>query len=60
MFEELGFSKRQAEYRGRLMVAYLMGESSTNLKSVKNWKDIIRDEYELMTSGIEPVPDAIA
>ena len=50
MFEQAGFSSRQAKVRGRMMVAYLMGESSTNLKKSRNWKKIIRDEFLILTA----------
>lgn len=50
IFGQAGFSKRQAKIRGRLMVAYLMGESSTNLKKNRNWKKIIRDEFVVLTA----------
>ena len=48
MFEQAGFSKAQAAVRGRLMVAYLMGESSTSLKSNANWRTIIKREFEVL------------
>ncbi|MGI9366839.1 MAG: TetR/AcrR family transcriptional regulator [Rhizobiaceae bacterium] len=48
MFEQAGFSKAQASVRGRLMVAYLMGESSHNLKLNPSWRTIIRKEYEVL------------
>lgn len=38
MFEEAGFADRQAGMRGRLMVAYLTGESMTDLKSTADWR----------------------
>ena len=49
MFRQAGFGKRQAEIRGRLMVAYLMGESSTMLKANARWKTIVKDEFEVLT-----------
>ena len=49
MFRQCGFSHRQAAIRGRLMVAYLMGESATDLKSDANWKAGIRAKHKLMT-----------
>lgn len=48
MFHKIGFSRRQAAIRGRLMVAYLMGESSTLLKSKSRWKAIIKKEFEIL------------
>jgi len=53
MFKEAGFPDRQAAIRGRLMVAYLMGESSTSLKSNDNWQDIIRDEFEVLVRSMD-------
>jgi AcrR family transcriptional regulator len=50
MFERAGYSKRQAGIRGRLMVAYLMGESATDLKSAANWKAGIRAKYKVLTN----------
>ena len=52
MFKKAGFSDRQAAVRGRLMVAYLMGESSTSLKSNTKWKDIVRKEFEVLIRPI--------
>jgi AcrR family transcriptional regulator len=49
MFKQCGFSDWQAKIRGRLMVAYLMGESATDLKSDANWKAGIRAKHKLMT-----------
>ncbi|MGI9374025.1 MAG: TetR/AcrR family transcriptional regulator [Hyphomicrobiales bacterium] len=48
MFKKVGFSRRQAAIRGRLMVAYLMGESSTMLKSNRRWKSIVKEEFEVL------------
>ena len=48
MFKQCGFSNRQAATRGRMMVAYLMGESATNLKSDPNWKVGIREKYKIL------------
>ncbi|MGI9373220.1 MAG: TetR/AcrR family transcriptional regulator [Hyphomicrobiales bacterium] len=52
MFRQLGFGRRQAAIRGRLMVAYLMGESSTLLKARSNWKKIIQDEFEVLIAPL--------
>jgi AcrR family transcriptional regulator len=48
MFKQAGFSNRQAAIRGRLMVGYLMGESSVSLKSNSKWKNIIGEEFEVL------------
>ena len=52
MFKQAGFTDKQARIRGRMMVAYLMGESTHDLKSNRNWKSIIREEFELITSKV--------
>ena len=49
MFRQCGFSQRQATNRGRLMVAYLMGESATNLKTDPKWKSRIKEMYKVLT-----------
>ena len=55
MFQQVGFDKRQAAIRGRLMVAYLMGESSAMLKSNSRWKAIVKDEFNvLLDAGSKP------
>jgi len=50
MFKQCGFSDRQAAIRGRLMVAYLMGETAADLKSNRNWKTMIREKHEVLTN----------
>ena len=50
MFKQSGFSNQQASIRGRLMVAYLMGESATDLKSDANWKARIGEKHKLLTN----------
>ena len=50
MFKQSGFSGKQAGIRGRLLVAYLMGESATDLKSNKNWKARIREKHKILTN----------
>ncbi len=50
MFEQSGFSGRQAGIRGRLLVAYLMGESATDLKSDGNWKAKIGEKHKILIS----------
>ena len=46
----IGFSDRQARIRGRMMVAYLMGESATDLKSDPKWRAGIREKHKILTS----------
>jgi AcrR family transcriptional regulator len=48
MFKQAGFPDRQARVRGRLMVAYLMGESATDLKSNPKWKTEIREMHKIL------------
>ena len=48
LFRQSGFSAKQAGIRGRLLVAYLMGESATDLKSNKNWKARIREKHKIL------------
>jgi AcrR family transcriptional regulator len=48
MFKQCGFSNRQAATRGRMMVAYLMGESATDLKSDTKWKAGIREKHKIL------------
>ena len=50
MFKQSGFSDKQAGIRGRLMVAYLMGETAADLKSDANRKAMIREKYKVLTS----------
>ena len=50
MFRQGGFEKRQAEIRGRLMVAYLMGESATMLKANTRWRKVIQDEFDVLVA----------
>ena len=50
MFRQCGFPDRQAKVRGRLMVAYLMGESAADLKSNRKWGAIVREEFRLLTN----------
>ncbi len=60
MFRQAGFAGRDARARGRLMVAYLMGEPSANLKSNRRWKSIIRDEFNVLTSRpLKPASGAV-
>ncbi|MGI9482550.1 MAG: TetR/AcrR family transcriptional regulator [Hyphomicrobiales bacterium] len=53
MFRQAGFNTRQAAVRGRLMVTYLMGESSISLKSNRKWRSIVRDEFDVLIRPAE-------
>jgi AcrR family transcriptional regulator len=48
MFKEAGFGKTQAEARGRLMVAYMMGESTLISDSPEKRKKLLRVKYEIL------------
>ncbi len=48
MFKQVGLSDRQAATRGSLMVAYLMGESSTDLKMKRNWKAAMTEQFKVL------------
>ena len=50
MFVEAGFSKTQAEARGRLMVIYMMGESTLIPDTSGKRKRLLRLKYEIITS----------
>ncbi|MEP4767506.1 MAG: TetR/AcrR family transcriptional regulator [Roseibium sp.] len=50
MFEQVGFEQAEAALRGRLLVAYLMGESSTNLKTHKTWEKVLKQQLQILTA----------
>ena len=50
MFLEAGFNKTQAEARGRLMVAYMMGESTLIPDSPRKRKRLLRLKFEILTN----------
>lgn len=49
MFRQAGFSKAQAEARGRLMVVYMMGESTLVPDPPDKRKKQLRLKYEILT-----------
>lgn len=51
MFQTAGFGSRQASVRGRLMVAYLMGESATLLKTNSKWRHVVREVFEVLVGS---------
>ena len=51
MFREAGFSKSQAEARGRLMVVYMMGESTLIPDAPGKRKELLGLKYEILTSS---------
>lgn len=52
MFMEAGFSETQAEARGRLMVTYMMGESTLVPDGPIKRKKMLRLKYEILTDLI--------
>ena len=50
MFEQVGFSAIQAETRGRMMVVYMMGESTLITDSVSVRRKRLRLKYEILLS----------
>jgi len=51
MFKEAGFSKTQAEIRGRMMVVYMMGESNLISGKPEKRKKQLRLKFEILTSS---------
>ncbi len=49
MFMQTGFSESQAEARGRLMVVYMMGESTLIPDPPDERKKLLRSQYALLT-----------
>jgi len=50
MFSEAGFSPEQAEIRGRMMVIYMMGESTLMPESMAKRKELIRLKHAILTA----------
>ena len=48
MFEQVGFSKTQAEARGRMMVVYMMGESTLIPDAPGKRKKLLKLKYEIL------------
>jgi hypothetical protein len=51
MFKQAGFSKTQAEIRGRMMVVYMMGESSLVPGKPEKRKKQLRLKFEILTNS---------
>jgi len=51
MFMEAGFSEIQAEARGRLMVVYMMGESTLLPDAFNKRKKMIKLKYEILANS---------
>ena len=50
MFEQAGFSKAEAESRGRMMVVYMMGESTLIPGSLSRRKNNLKKQHEILTN----------
>ena len=50
MFSEAGFSREQAEIRGRMMVIYMMGESTLIPDSMAKRKEFIKLKHAILTA----------
>jgi len=57
MFAEAGFSKEQAKARGRMMVVYLMGESSLVPRSMSEPMQAVRHVHAVLTAP-DPLGDS--
>ena len=51
MFEQVGFSKTQAEARGRMMVVYMMGESTLISDAPVKRKKQLKLKYEILINS---------
>ena len=51
MFSEAGFSKEQAQIRGRMMVVYMMGESTLVRDSTAKRKKLLRAKHAILTAA---------
>jgi AcrR family transcriptional regulator len=51
MFQEAGFSKIEAEARGRLMVVYMMGESTLIPDTLDKRRQGLKLKHEILTSS---------
>ena len=49
MFKQAGFSKNQAEVRGRMMVVYMMGESTLVSDTLEKRKQQLRAKFNILT-----------
>ena len=52
MFSEAGFSREQAEVRGRMMVIYMMGESTLIPESMARRKELIKLKHAILTAPV--------
>ncbi len=49
-FSQASFSAAAATQRGRMMVAYLIGYSATDLQRKKNWHDLLKTQFQFLMS----------
>ena len=52
MFKEAGFDAVQAEARGRMMVVYMMGESTLIPDAPDKRKELLRVKYEILVNAV--------
>ena len=50
MYSEAGFSRKKAEIRGRMMVIYMMGESTLIPNSMAKRKEFIKLKHTILTA----------
>lgn len=50
MFTQAGFSRKQAEIRGRMMVIYMMGETTLIPESMAKRKELIKLKHAILTA----------
>lgn len=53
LFREAGFSRREAESRGRMLVVYMMGEANLVRGSDSASKRAIRDKHAILMAGCD-------
>ena len=51
MFEQAGFDQVQAKMRGRMMVVYMMGESTLVSENKTDRKEFLRLKHEILTTA---------
>lgn len=52
MFSQAGFSREQAEVRGRMMVIYMMGESTLIPETMAKRKELIKLKHAILTAPL--------
>ena len=52
LFEQAGFPKKQAEVRGRMMVTYMMAESTLVPDTVANRKKALKLQHAVLTAPV--------